>query len=160
MRILFYFWDKKGFFRPSLHEGLGLIAFGTKIECFGPTIGLNNVINYTILWIGLKLCKLLGSDYRFKIFIFSPFFLSSSFKLPMQEFEFLFSSLLSHFLTLFFFLNIFSHFWSILIILDYTTFLASCYTTFLKMTILVQWLWWLKNELKKLKTHLGPILSS
>jgi hypothetical protein len=32
--------------RPGLHEGLGLIAHGPKIECFCPTIGLNKVINW------------------------------------------------------------------------------------------------------------------
>jgi len=40
---------QKRIFRPGLHEGLGLIAHGPKIECFGPTIGLDKVINYTIL---------------------------------------------------------------------------------------------------------------
>ncbi len=32
--------------RPGLHKGQGLIAHWPKIECFGPTIELNKVINW------------------------------------------------------------------------------------------------------------------
>jgi hypothetical protein len=79
--------------RPRLN------CYGPKINFFGPTIGFNTIINYTI-FMCLSHVNLFYPSIGPKSYLMS-FFLSSSFSftLPMQDFQFVFSSLLSHFLT-------------------------------------------------------------
>jgi hypothetical protein len=97
--------------RPDLHEGMGIIAHGLKIECFGPTIRFN-VQSHKICYfyeLNLSHVNLFGPSTSPKSYLIS-FLLSSSFlsHYLCKSFNlcFLFHS---HLLTLFFFIffNIF-----------------------------------------------------
>jgi len=67
-------------FRPDLHEGMGLIVHGLKIECFSPTIEFNIQIHkiYYFYELNLSHVNLFGPSISPKSYLIS-FSLSSSF---------------------------------------------------------------------------------
>jgi hypothetical protein len=97
-------------FRPDLHEGMGLIVHGLKIECFSPTIEFNIQSHkiYYFYELNLSHVNLFGPSISPKSYLYLLFFkFIIPFTLPMQEFQFVFSFLLSHFLTFFPFVHFF-----------------------------------------------------
>jgi len=91
--------------RPGLHEGLGLIAMGPR-SIFWPnnwteqSHKLYYFHEFYLSHVNLFDPRIGPKSYLMSFFLSSSFF----FTLPMQEFQLVFSSLLSHFLTFFFFL--------------------------------------------------------